>query len=358
MKMDLEPEMPEGVTVTCGTKLYRVKGIATQPMLEIVWLPRAPEALLRLRSVIDRLLYESEVRSQTSEVSEGSNTLSVDSSQRSIGKRLADVAKTSATVLLIAIALTTLHFAGRGARAQSLGSYRQVIELAGKINAAMHTRPRSELAKPCHVGDRIKVDGVWYDCIARRQDQPALPEAYSQCPQGCSCKQAGYNADGRPIEYVQRDGTRSVAVVISGPCTNVLVAKNAPLLTRGFPAAAPMLRTRADRLYRSRLIEAMNQPANFMRRWVLSYWGCGTDCLMGAAVNKDTGRVVWLPFYVTEWATADATNVSEPLRFSKRNGTLFIPRGVLVYDHGTGFAPQTWRLFRGKFIRKRLGRNG
>jgi hypothetical protein len=35
---------------------------------------------------------------------------------------------------------------------------------------------------------------------------------------------------------------------------------------------------------------------NFAGKYVLTLWGCGTECLMGAALNVTTGKVVWIPF--------------------------------------------------------------
>ena len=50
-----------------------------------------------------------------------------------------------------------------------------------------------------------------------------------------------------------------------------------------------------DRIYRTPLAEASRQPPNFAGHYVLATWGCGTECIMGAAVDVVTGKVVWLP---------------------------------------------------------------
>jgi len=351
LSMDLEPEMPEGVIVQRGTELHRVKGIS--PLLECVWIPAAPESLLKLRGAIDRILFEDERRRNLQDdravgvsvanrcpvaLNKGTaleaqcrHAVHDDSiahdyepfrDRNPFTDRIADVAKHSATVLFLLLALTTLHFAGSAARAQTIGTFERAVQLAGKINAAIHTRPRSELSKPCHVGDRIKVDGIWYDC------RPRTIRVAKDCPPNCECF---------PTRNPY-DASESANGIIR--CS-----------------AGADLRTARDRMYRTRLNDAAAQPANFARHWVLNYWGCGTDCIMGAAVDKDTGRVAWLPFYVTLWTSPDigsqTSDVSEPLQFSIRNGYLLIPRGNLEFTHKSEPAPQTWRLFRGKFIRSK-----
>jgi hypothetical protein len=72
---------------------------------------------------------------------------------------------------------------------------------------------------------------------------------------------------------------------------------------RDFPAgeifvgtsASVKLTNDSDRAFRSRLKEASRQPPNFAGHYVLTTWGCGTECIMGAAVDVVTGNVVWLP---------------------------------------------------------------
>jgi hypothetical protein len=51
----------------------------------------------------------------------------------------------------------------------------------------------------------------------------------------------------------------------------------------------------SDRIFRTPLTEASRQPPNFAGHYVLATWGCGTECIMGAAVDVVTGKVVWLP---------------------------------------------------------------
>lgn len=68
-------------------------------------------------------------------------------------------------------------------------------------------------------------------------------------------------------------------------------------ITTGSPARnAPLVLTSRDRQYRTRLRAAAAERPNFAGHYVLTTWGCGTECLYGAAVNLRTGRVTFLPF--------------------------------------------------------------
>jgi len=69
-----------------------------------------------------------------------------------------------------------------------------------------------------------------------------------------------------------------------------------PALGSPPPRNAPLVLTPRDRLYRTRLRAAAAGRPNFAGHYVLVTWGCGTECLMGAAINARTGRVTFLPF--------------------------------------------------------------
>jgi hypothetical protein len=79
-----------------------------------------------------------------------------------------------------------------------------------------------------------------------------------------------------------------------------------PLATPGFsdypagpaytgPAAPLDLSEPASRMFRTRLREALAEPSAFAGEYAMALWACGSDCLTGAAVNRRTGRVVFLP---------------------------------------------------------------
>lgn len=74
---------------------------------------------------------------------------------------------------------------------------------------------------------------------------------------------------------------------------------------------APPIITKDDRSFRTRLRDASRGKANFAGHYVLTVWGCGAACLMGAAIDAKTGRVYWLPFTVCCWPV----EVEHPLDF-------------------------------------------
>ena len=66
-----------------------------------------------------------------------------------------------------------------------------------------------------------------------------------------------------------------------------------------------------DRAFRTRLREGSQDKVNFAGHYVLTAWGCGGGCLMGAAIDARTGKVYWLPFTVCCWPV----EVEKPLDF-------------------------------------------
>jgi hypothetical protein len=62
-----------------------------------------------------------------------------------------------------------------------------------------------------------------------------------------------------------------------------------------------VLRSQADRDFRTRLRDASKEPANFAGEYSLAIWGCGTSCLMGAAVQLKTGNVIFMPGTISNW---------------------------------------------------------
>lgn len=65
------------------------------------------------------------------------------------------------------------------------------------------------------------------------------------------------------------------------PVTEIYKGKNAPLKL-----------TRADKKFKTRLKEAVdNYQANFAGHYILTTWGCGTNCPDGAIIDARNGRV-------------------------------------------------------------------
>lgn len=84
------------------------------------------------------------------------------------------------------------------------------------------------------------------------------------------------------------------------PVTDHYLGKNAPLML-----------TESDTSYRTRLREAAQLMPNFAGHYILTTWGCGASCVMGAAIDANTGNVYWIPFTVCCWES----EVREPVEF-------------------------------------------
>ncbi len=76
---------------------------------------------------------------------------------------------------------------------------------------------------------------------------------------------------------------------------------------------APDLSSQEAKQFRTRLRDAAAQPANFSGHYRMVTWGCGTECVMGAVIDKINGRVLFLPFSICCHADPDAN--FEPVEF-------------------------------------------
>ena len=59
---------------------------------------------------------------------------------------------------------------------------------------------------------------------------------------------------------------------------------------------AQLLLTRDARTFKTRLGEALKEKPNFAGHFIVTTWGCGTGCEVGAIVDARTGKVYWFPF--------------------------------------------------------------
>jgi hypothetical protein len=86
------------------------------------------------------------------------------------------------------------------------------------------------------------------------------------------------------------------------------------------------------RQYRSAIREASKQPVDFAGHYVLAQWGCGSGCVMAAAIDTTSGRVTSLPFSVSDWPL----DVTEPLKY-QADSCLLVIRGSRneSAEHGT-----------------------
>jgi hypothetical protein len=109
-----------------------------------------------------------------------------------------------------------------------------------------------------------------------------------------------------------------------GDCPATVEAKHAPSHLAFTDARA--------RQYRTAIREAAKGPVDFAGHYILANWGCGAGCVMAAAIDAKTGRVVSLPFTVSDWPQ----DVTDPLTFHA-DSCLLVVRGSRneSAEHGT-----------------------
>lgn len=111
---------------------------------------------------------------------------------------------------------------------------------------------------------------------------------------------------------------------------------------------AQLVLRRDDRMFRTRLLDAArNQKPNFAGHYILTTWGCGTSCLMGAVIDAKTGRVHWWNFSVCCWSF-DVDEKFQPIEV-RLNSKLIVfsgARNEKEGDVGTHF----YKFESGRFV--------
>ena len=78
---------------------------------------------------------------------------------------------------------------------------------------------------------------------------------------------------------------------------------------------APLVLTRNDLTFKTRLQwAAKNLKPNFAGHYILTSWGCGAQCVMGAVIDAKTGKVYWWDFTICCWG-ADVDDKFNPIEF-------------------------------------------
>lgn len=109
----------------------------------------------------------------------------------------------------------------------------------------------------------------------------------------------------------------------------------------------PLKLTVADRSFRTRLAYAAKQKVNFAGHYILTSWGCGAECLMGAAIDAKTGKVYWFDFTVCCWEHYGEENF-EPINF-RIDSNLIIFTGLRNEKEGDEKA-HFYKFVNGKFV--------
>jgi hypothetical protein len=109
-------------------------------------------------------------------------------------------------------------------------------------------------------------------------------------------------------------GQKGVPQFKDYPATEKFSGKNAPVIIG-----------KNEKAFRTRLREASKEKPNFAGRYILTSWGCGAECLMGAVIDAKTGRVYWWNFTVCCWENTD--DGFNPIEF-RLNSRLIIFSGL------------------------------
>ena len=111
---------------------------------------------------------------------------------------------------------------------------------------------------------------------------------------------------------------------------------------------APLVLTRAARVYRTRLKEAAQGKPNFAGRFIVTTWGCGTECLEGAIIDARTGRVFMLPFTLCCWSPGTVDDNFKPVDH-RLNSSLIILSGARDEKDGD-YATRAYRFQNNRLV--------
>ena len=126
--------------------------------------------------------------------------------------------------------------------------------------------------------------------------------------------------------------------------------KDYPVSEAYIAANAPLVLKHEDRMFRTRLREASRENPNFAGHYILTAWGCGTTCLMGAVIDAKTGRVYWWNFTICCWPS-DVDDKFLPIEFHL-NSSLIVFSGARNEKEGDDGA-HFYKFERGRFMHLR-----
>lgn len=126
--------------------------------------------------------------------------------------------------------------------------------------------------------------------------------------------------------------------------------KDYPVSERYSGQNAPLVLKRDDMMFRTRLREAAKAKPNFAGHYILTAWGCGAQCLIGAVIDAKTGMVYWFPHTTCCWGT-DADEKFEPIEF-RLNSSLVVFSGLRNEKEGDDGA-HFYKFDGGRFVHLR-----
>ncbi len=100
-----------------------------------------------------------------------------------------------------------------------------------------------------------------------------------------------------------------------------------PVSERYAGKTAPLVLSGEARMFRTRLKDAASGKPNFAGHFIVTTWGCGTECIGGAIIDAKTGRVFMLPFTLCCWAPGTVDENFKPVEF-RLNSNLLVLAGT------------------------------
>lgn len=108
------------------------------------------------------------------------------------------------------------------------------------------------------------------------------------------------------------------------------------------PKAVDLDSHKDARMFRTRLTEARNEGVNFAGHYIFTYWGCGTNCLVGAVIDGKTGKVFFPEEVAGLGVGLPGTDIeAEALEFRK-DSKMLIVRGALSNGDSVGTHYLVW----------------
>ena len=119
------------------------------------------------------------------------------------------------------------------------------------------------------------------------------------------------------------------------PVSEHFTGKTAPLVLKG-----------EARTYRTRLKEAAQEKPNFAGHFIVTTWGCGTECVQGAIIDAKTGNVFMLPDTLCCFGNVD--DKFEPVEH-RLNSKLIVLSGARNEKEGDN-ATRFYRFENGRLV--------
>ena len=119
------------------------------------------------------------------------------------------------------------------------------------------------------------------------------------------------NADRKPIALLFIDSSSSCRVSAQTAAPRF---DDYPAVGKYKGKNATVVLTKDDREFRTRLRTAARTPPNFAAHYIVTAWGCGTECLAGAVIDANSGAVHLFPHTICCWG-ADVDDKFRPIEF-------------------------------------------